>query len=122
MTNTTNGKASEQHNAHVKARKALLRRVVDRAYSWDVTRAFRGLSEHDMRCMIERAAELALAEFEWPKGLATVNKSVPATVVHSIMCGMYTHAPQRCPSCIRPAVAGHSGYCVECWNAKSLRA
>lgn len=26
----------------------------------------------------------------------------------------------ECPSCLKPAVAGHSGYCVACWTEKAI--
>jgi hypothetical protein len=87
---------SRQHDAHVRARSRLLRRIVARMYEWKSN--FRKVTPEQML----RQAEACLAAFRWPAhdwqtrrgayyaidGAAVIGqyKDVPARIVHSIMC------------------------------------
>jgi len=90
------------HNAHVRARASLLSRIVSRHYDWHACwPRWRG-SWKGKRA--RRAAAKALARFEWPQTWGAPRgvdvhpilgparyverKTIPAHVVHMIMCEM----------------------------------
>lgn len=91
-----------QHDAHVRARRTLLRRVVDRRIEWGGARVPGETAEQRM-ARIEREAATALAGYEWSgkwwvkygayspyegQEIKGTYKDVPASSIHNIMCRM----------------------------------
>lgn len=85
--------------------KRLIRRIVDRRLEWSSSRHRRRKDEtwNDYRARMERAASVAILEYDWregwdkiPDGTRTVfgrqqlrtARDVPTSVVHSLMCRM----------------------------------
>lgn len=96
---------SQQRDAHVRAREALLKKVVDRMFDWGVGRHGRQRRKETWEQEVARMRRMAarrLALFQWPPnwgdkmspyapyGPRQVKvgdfRDVPAHVVHAIMC------------------------------------
>lgn len=92
---------AKQHNAHVRAYRRLISRIVARRYDWGLGWALQGATFSELKAS---AAE-ALARYEWIDGWQwkqpgtyhsiggyneprVLYKDVPASVLHSIMCDM----------------------------------
>lgn len=90
-----------QYDAHVRARKRLLRKVVDRQRDWGLPFHLRGLSYEEAEAALFASAKRRLARFEWPEGWSVklgpyhpyarrevlgIYKTIPASIIHGIMC------------------------------------
>lgn len=97
-----------QHDAHVRNRKGIVRQIVDRWYEWNGgstslgMRRLRALPEGSRDAALHAAAAQALSAYRWPRNWGTkfsaysafgapqipvgTYRTVPARVVHAIMC------------------------------------
>ena len=84
MKNTTTKPRPRKFDAHVRARKNLVNRVVRRAYEWRVHRTY-GPTPNISDIELRDLAHQALARYTWP-GLTNETATIPAHHVHRIMC------------------------------------
>lgn len=83
MVETRRGR---RHNAHVRARRAIMRRTVDRAYDWRVHRRNRQPNLDDSS-MLELAAA-ALASYTW-EGLCVERcRGISVSRIHALVVRM----------------------------------
>jgi hypothetical protein len=92
-----------QHDAHVRARKRLLTRIVDRAVEWGAASVYRRRGDTHEAALARVADDCRkrLASFRWPPGWEVKRgryyvvggadvvgqyADVPSQVIHSIMC------------------------------------
>ena len=80
-----------QHDAHVRARRGLIGRIVERAYD---RRVCHGLSRKEV---VECAANglASLSAKPWPNWHAPGQKNVPAAIVHEAMCAGFLPRTHR---------------------------
>lgn len=110
--------SSRQHDAHVRARTAIIRRLIDRSVEW-MTLTMRGPKNEtgdQWQARMNRIFGRKLAAFRWPndwgdklspyqpygspqKKIGTF-KDVPSNIIHSIMCVQIPEEdrPSRVPS------------------------
>lgn len=90
-----------QHNAHCRARNALLRRIVDRRYDWGLG----PVGRKQTRSELEQRAARVLARYTWPDGWQwrqtgrytytgytgpkVLYKDVPMSVIHTLACRLF---------------------------------
>lgn len=98
----------KQHNAHVRAWRRLIARVVTRRYEWGLPEKLRrnrdgtGKDGEELRVAVERDAARRIAAYKWPKSdwglkygpyspfekqeVVGRYSDIPTNIIHSIMC------------------------------------